>query len=157
MNVTAAVSDRSRAKRPPRLIAYAYVQRRAAPGVTGCYTALHLCGMLPFESTRERAQLERSAAWRKCWRHGPWAMGGSALAPVFVPASLSFPPSALCSAEAARRIPTHHSLYFVFIGWTWVNKWREARAGSKPRARCLSTPWADGLKTLALICTKTSY
>ena len=35
MNVTAAVSDRPRAKRPPRLIVYAYVQRRAGTGVTG--------------------------------------------------------------------------------------------------------------------------
>ena len=31
-----------------------------------------------------------------------------------LPASLSLPLSALCSAEA-RRTPTHHSLYFVFI------------------------------------------
>ena len=35
VNVTAAVSDRSRAKRPPRLIAYAYAQRRAGTGVAG--------------------------------------------------------------------------------------------------------------------------
>ena len=38
VNVTAAVSDRRRGKRPPRLTAYAYVQRRAAPGVTRHYT-----------------------------------------------------------------------------------------------------------------------
>ena len=91
-----------------------------APVLPVLHGITNLCGMLPFESTRERAQLERSAAWRKCWRHGPWAMGGSALAPVFVPASLSFPPSALCSAEAARRIPAHHSLYRVARGTGWV-------------------------------------
>ena len=38
VNVTAAVSDRRRGKRPPRPTAYAYVQRRAAPGVTRHYT-----------------------------------------------------------------------------------------------------------------------
>ena len=43
VNVTAAVSDRSRAERPPRLIAYAYVQRRAGTGVTAVsYTHLTL-------------------------------------------------------------------------------------------------------------------
>ena len=52
---------------------------------------------------------------------------------------------------------THHSLYLWFIEWTKINGWREAWAGPGSPARCLSLLWAEGLKTLALICTYTSY
>ena len=73
MNVTAAVSDRSRAKRPPRLIAYAYVQRRAGTGVTGVtrhYKPLRHVTFREYART-SAAEVQRSLAEMLT----PWTMG----------------------------------------------------------------------------------
>ena len=71
VNVTAAVSDRRRGKRPPRLTAYAYVQRRAAPGVTRHYTfaACYLSRVRENERSRGAAPGGNADAMD----HGPWA------------------------------------------------------------------------------------
>ena len=103
MNVTAAVSDRSRAKRPPRLIAYAYVQRRAGTGVTRVtrhYKPLRHVTFREYART-SAAEVQRSLAEML----PPWTMGHGRLsfgASFRARLSLSFPPSALCSAEAAK-------------------------------------------------------
>ena len=73
MNVTAAVSDRSRAKRPPRLIAYAYAQRRAGTGVTGVtrhYKPLRHVTFREYART-SAAEVQRSLAEML----PPWTMG----------------------------------------------------------------------------------
>ena len=73
MNVTAAVSDRSRAKRPPRLIAYAYVQRRAGTGVTGVTRHYKPLRHVTF---REYARTSAAGAQRSLAEMlPPWTMG----------------------------------------------------------------------------------
>ena len=69
MNVTAAVSDRSRAKRPPRLIAYAYAQRRAGTGVTRHYKPLR------HVTFREYARTSAAEVQRLAEMLTPWTMG----------------------------------------------------------------------------------
>ena len=72
MNVTAAVSDRSRAKRPPRLIAYAYVQRRAGTGVTGVTRHYKPLRHVTF---REYARTSAAEVQRLAEMLTPWTMG----------------------------------------------------------------------------------
>ena len=104
VNVTAAVSDRRRGKRPPRLTAYAYVQRRAAPGVTRHYTfaACYLSRVRENERSCSAAQPGGNAA---AMDHGPWAAQRWR--------QFSCPPRCLsrlrlCAAPKPRRIPAHH-------------------------------------------------
>ena len=73
VNVTAAVSDRRRGKRPPRPIAYAYVQRRAG---TGCYRVLHGITPLRHVTFREYARTSAAGAQRSLAEMlAPWTMG----------------------------------------------------------------------------------
>ena len=70
VNVTAAVSDRPRAKRPPRLTAYAYVQHRAAPGVTRHYRTFAACYL-----SRVRENERSWSAAQPGEMLPPWTMG----------------------------------------------------------------------------------
>ena len=72
MNVTAAVSDRSRAKRPPRLIAYAYAQRRVGTGVTGVTRHYKPLRHVTF---REYARTSAAEVQRLAEMLTPWTMG----------------------------------------------------------------------------------
>ena len=73
VNVTAAVSDRPRAKRPPRLIAYAYVQRRAGTGVTGVTRRHNPLRRVTF---REYARTSAAEVLRSLAEMlPPWTMG----------------------------------------------------------------------------------
>ena len=73
MNVTAAVSDRPRAKRPPRLIVYAYVQRRAGTGVTGVTRRHNPLRRVTF---REYARTSAAEVLRSLAEMlPPWTMG----------------------------------------------------------------------------------
>ena len=73
VNVTAAVSDRRRGKRPPRPIAYAYVQRHAG---TGCYRVLHGITPLRHVTFREYARTSAAGAQRSLAEMlPPWTMG----------------------------------------------------------------------------------
>ena len=70
VNVTAAVSDRRRGKRPPRPTAYAYVQRRAAPVLHGNTKPLRRVTFREYART-SAAEVQRSLAEML----PPWAMG----------------------------------------------------------------------------------
>ena len=72
MNVTAAVSDRSRAKRPPRLIAYACAQRRAGTDVTGVTRHYKPLRHVTF---REYARTSAAEVQRLAEMLTPWTMG----------------------------------------------------------------------------------
>ena len=82
MNVTAAVSDRSRAKRPPRLIAYACAQRRAGTGVTGVtrhYKPLRHVTFREYARTSAAGVLRSLAEMLPPWTmgHGRLSVGAS--------------------------------------------------------------------------------
>ena len=82
MNVTAAVSDRSRAKRPPRLIVYAYVQRRVGTGVTGVtrhYNPLRHVTFREYARTSAAGVLRSLAEMLPPWTmgHGRLSVGAS--------------------------------------------------------------------------------
>ena len=70
MNVTATVSDRCRGKRQPRLTAYAYVQHRAAPGVTRHYRTFAACYL-----SRVRENERSWSAAQPGEMLPPWTMG----------------------------------------------------------------------------------
>ena len=73
VNVTAAVSDRCRGKRTPRLTAYAYVQHRAAPGVTRHYKTFAACYLSRVRENERSWSAAQPGGNAAAMDHGPWA------------------------------------------------------------------------------------